>query len=219
LASIREVQSQIQGIDVTPIAFDFDLRWLEPIRSSNAWMTRSERLLLFSLVFCLRPERYLEIGTFEGGSARIVCQALDALNVPTAMFLVDPKPQLSPETWSILRHRAQVFPGTSPEILPHVAEAAAAPFDFVLIDGDHSYQGCLRDALGVFAHLKVGAYILFHDAFFPEVRRAVDDFLSRYPNGVMDLGYLTRECMTSVSPEGQVHRWGGFRLAMKTASW
>jgi len=63
-------------------------------------MTRRERLLLYTLTLCLNPRRYLEIGSFEGGSSLIVCSALDTLdNAPGRIFMVDPEFMVAEETW------------------------------------------------------------------------------------------------------------------------
>ncbi|MFM7173520.1 MAG: hypothetical protein ACKO4U_10860, partial [Caldilinea sp.] len=61
---LRALQAQVARYDVTPIAGHFDVRWLEPVESAPVWMSRAERLLMFTLAFTLRPQHYLEIGTF-----------------------------------------------------------------------------------------------------------------------------------------------------------
>ncbi|MCC9075707.1 class I SAM-dependent methyltransferase [Litorilinea aerophila] len=208
----RAAQRKIPRFDVTPFAAQFDLLWLEPILHAPAWMTRAERLMLFTLIFCLRPQRYLEIGTFQGGSALIICRALDALESDARMYLVDPSPQILPNNWEKISHRAELFQGHSPDILQTAANKAQDSFDFVFIDGDHSYAGAKRDAEGVLPFVKTGSYILFHDSFFEEVRRAIDDFIDEHSGQVMDLGLLTREITTQQTSEGQKVEWGGLRL-------
>ncbi len=218
MASSRRAHGQLPSIDVTDCAFHFDLNWLQSIPRAAAWLTRAERLMLFSLTFCLRPERYLEIGTFEGGSALIVCSALDAVGSRGRMFLVDPDPKIPVATMQSIRHRAEVFRGSSPEILPTIASCAEKPFDLVFIDGDHSFEACLSDALGAYPYVAGGGHILFHDAFFPEVRSAIDEFVDACSEQVTDIGLLTRESMTSITEAGERVEWGGLRLIKKTGS-
>jgi len=40
-------------------------------------MKLAKRLLLLSLVYGLRPQRYLEIATFQGGLVLLACRAVD----------------------------------------------------------------------------------------------------------------------------------------------
>jgi predicted O-methyltransferase YrrM len=185
---------------------------LEAIIYAPAGLTRAERLLLFTLVFCLRPQRYLEIGTFMGGSALIVAAALDALESKGRMFCVDPCPQIAAEHLARLESRATFLRGHSPGILPQALHLAGRPFDLVLIDGDHTYAGVLHDAQGVLPCTRPGSYMLFHDGFHPDVRRAIDDFVIAHREEVVDLGLLTREVTIHVDEDGQEVEWGGLRL-------
>jgi len=189
----------------------FDPCWLDVIQLAPAWLTRAERLMLFTLVFSLRPKRYIEIGTLQGGSALIVCRALDALESDGKMYLVDPAPKIATETWAKLQHRAKLYQGHSPDILKVVATEAGGSFDLIFIDGDHSYEGVMRDAEGILPYAEPGSYIIFHDIFFDDVRRATDDFVARYSERIADLGVLTREFTTQKINDVLV-KWAGLRL-------
>lgn len=205
-------QDSLPRFDVSANAGAFDLGYLEPIVSAPVWMSRAERLLVFTLAFTLHPRRYLEIGTFQGGSALIVNAAMDALNSDGRIYCVDPEPRVSPENWQQLSRRAQMFKGFSPAILQAVATAAGAPFDLALIDGDHSYAGAHRDAEGVLPYMQAGAYMLFHDGFFVDVKRAIDDFVLAHQDRVVDFGLLTREITTQQGDNGRTLEWGGIRV-------
>ena len=84
-------------------------------------------------------------------------------------------------------------------------------FDFVLIDGDHSYTGALRDAEGILPFVADGAYVLFHDSYFYEVTQAIDDFVNRHVE-VVDCGALTRETTIEKTKNNQTVYWGGLRM-------
>lgn len=211
LPPLGVVQSNLPRFDVSANAGAFDMSFLEPVVSAPVWMSRAERLLVFTLAFTLHPQRYLEIGTFQGGSALIVNAAMNAVNSDGRIFCVDPEPRVSPENWQTLSSRAQMFQGFSPAILQDVAAAAGAPFDLALIDGDHSYEGAQRDAEGVLPFMQSGAYMLFHDGFFPDVKRAIDDFVLAHRDGVVDFGLLTREITTQTDDNGNRVEWGGIR--------
>ncbi len=201
--------------DVTPFASEFNLEAMEIIHSAPVWMSRAERLLLYTLIFTLRPSRYLEIGTFKGGSALVVNAALDALNSQTPLICVDPKWNVASEDWQKIEHRATFVEGYSPDILPKAEEAAGGKFDFVLIDGDHTCKGVLRDARGVLPHLTSNAYLLFHDSFFTEVARGLNQFADENAHQLVDFGSLTREVTVQEHEEKGAIQWGGLRLMQR----
>lgn len=50
-------------------------------------------------------------------------------------------------------------------------------FDFIFVDGDHSYEGVLADCEAYYPLLKKGGFFCGHDySFLPDVKRGVDDF-------------------------------------------
>lgn len=203
---------EVEVHDVTSHFTEFDLSALEVFKWVPAHMTRSERLLMFTLAFNLRPQRYLEIGTFQGGSALIVAAALDSLRSDARMVCVDPRPAIAPEHWEKLKHRTTLLTGFSPDILPEAQKAAGGPFDLVLIDGDHSFEGMMRDAEGVLPYVRPGSYLLFHDSFYHEVDEGIKAFVQRHADRVVDLGQMTREVTVHQEPGGAPVHWGGLRL-------
>ncbi len=198
--------------NVTETARDFDLEAMEILTTAPVWMTRAERLLMYTMTFTLRPSRYLEIGTLHGGSALIVNAAMNALNSDGKIVCLDPKPQISPENLEILKPRATVITGYSPQDLGKAQDMAGGPFDLVLIDGDHTYDGLMRDANGVLPYVADGAYLLFHDSLFSEVSRGLNDFANRHANILTDFGTMTREVTYQEREDGAKIQWGGIRM-------
>jgi predicted O-methyltransferase YrrM len=187
------------------------------LRTAPVSMLPPERLFLYAFVFGVRPQRYLEVGTLFGGSAAIVCAALDALRLDTRMALVDPEPRVDAALLAHLERRAAIIQGYSPGALKDAMDAAGGKFDFVLIDGDHGYEGTLRDLDGVLPCCLNGAYILCHDCFFPTVAQAIDDFASRHAPRVVDFGPMTRDTSAAADANGNISaehaaRWGGIRV-------
>ncbi len=199
-------------IESPPGASDLDLAALGVISTAPIWMTHAERLLLFTLTFSLRPSRYLEIGTLKGGSALIVCSAMDALNGVGKIACVDPRPQIAPETWDRIKHRASVITGFSPDALPEARDAAGGSFDLILIDGDHTRDGVIRDAEGVLPFAAKGAKILFHDCHNADVRMGIDEFAADHKRRLIDSGPMTSEALIQVCDDGSRVNWGGLRL-------
>lgn len=51
--------------------------------------------------------------------------------------------------------------------------------DFVFIDADHGYEGCLRDIREWAPLVKPGGYIIGHDIHFPTVKQAVTEYFGQ----------------------------------------
>jgi len=207
-----ELERHLPRHDVTACAAEINLGDLDVVKWAPVLMTRAERLLLYTLTFCLRPRRYLEIGTFKGGSALLVNAALNSLQAEGRLVCIDPKPQIEPEHWKILEPRTTLLTGYSPDILPRASEAAGGPFDLVLVDGDHTYQAALRDGRGVLPYAADGAHLLFHDSFLPDVARAIDEVAQGSASEIVDFGTLTREVTVQVDSAGQAIEAAGLRL-------
>ena len=194
-----------------------DVQQFEVLGTAPVSMLPAERLLLYTLAFGVRPQRYLEVGTLFGGSAAIVCAALDALGLDTRMILVDPGPRVDAALLTHLQRRATLIQGYSPAALKDAVKVGGGKFDFVLIDGDHGREGTLRDLDGVFPYCLDGAYILCHDCFYPTVAQAVDEFVCRHAPKVVDFGPLTRDTSAAADANGNISsehpaRWGGIRV-------
>jgi predicted O-methyltransferase YrrM len=180
-----------------------------------AEMMEPERVLLYSLVFALKPSACLEIGTFRGGSSAIICRALDD-NGDGSLVCVDPEPRIPEDVWTTIQHRATLVQGASPGALAEASDIVSGGFDFALIDGDHGYQGALDDIEGVLDFLEDGAHIVLHDCHYYEVKNAIKDALERHPDNLIDCGIVS---VTDNPQEGE-HAfvegnrviWGGLYL-------
>jgi hypothetical protein len=137
---------------------------------------------------------------------------MDASGAEGRMVCIEPTPEIDPEHWERFEHRVTLLQGYSPGILPEAYKLAGGPFDFVLIDGDHTYEGVMRDAAGVLPFVANGAYLLFHDSFFSEVARALSEFAHRHREQIVDFGSVTREFTVQSESQTEPIRWGGLRL-------
>jgi hypothetical protein len=99
----------------------------------------------------------------------------------------------------------------SPTALPQAQHIAGGNFDLVLIDGDHTRTGVLRDANGVLPFLDDGAHVLFHDCHNADVKAGIDEFARRHANRIVDAGPMTRE-ITLHDQGGIKVAWGGLRV-------
>ena len=179
------------------------------VHSSPAQMRMPERVALYSLIFGIQPRNCLEIGTARGGSSAIICGAMDDMGFGKLMC-VDPAPAVAPELWSQINHRCSMIVGPSPDALPRAAEESGASFDFALIDGNHNYDGVRADIAGVLPYLSDQAYVLFHDAHYGDVKRAIDEAVSTSED-LTDCGLISVE-PTVLKENGNWLTWAGLRL-------
>jgi hypothetical protein len=119
-------------------------------------------------------------------------------------------PKVDPALWSQLSQRCRMFEGPSPDILPEVRRQVGVPFDFALIDGNHTYDFVKRDIAAVLPLMADASYLLFHDANYPDVKRAIDVSVAENRE-LVDCGLISVE--PTIFQEGdKVTTWAGLRL-------
>lgn len=120
---------------------------------------------------------FLEIGRYKGQTTWYLNElARDADGWVTS---VDVVPLDGPP-----HSREKFVQGKSQEWL----RASNDLFDFILIDGDHSTQGCMEDFTQAILHLNKWGTIAIHDTvFLPEVTEAVKKLKETWCGGWMDL--------------------------------
>jgi len=135
----------------------------------------NESLYRYLSGHCLqnRVRSYLEIGTREGGSLRVVLE-----NSPDLEAIV------CADTWggewggsargshhhidrmlceSLYTGEVRFLDGDSKQTIPTLA----GPFDLVLVDGDHSYKGGMADLVNCWPLVAPGGCLVFHDITHP----------------------------------------------------
>jgi predicted O-methyltransferase YrrM len=152
-----------------------------------------------------RPRRLLEIGTARGGTLFALCRAA----APDAVIVSLDLPWGSGGGYRPWREglysrfgrgRQQVVPlrgdSADPATRDHVVEALGGDLlDFLLIDGDHSYDGARRDWESYSPLVRPGGLIAFHD-IVPGPEKLV--------GGVPE---LWREISSDRPTETVVHDW------------
>lgn len=153
-------------------------------------MAIEDRVLLYALVRGLKPERALEIGTRWGGSAGIICAAMED-NAKGKLIGIDIDMSNFRQPANRLYGRFDAVEGRSPDDLNVCRERVGGQFDFVLIDGLHTFSAVEADIAGVLPHLSPEAHVMFHDAFQCGVDMAINEFLDTHGE-FDDLGVLSR---------------------------
>lgn len=188
---------------------------LGSVPGAPARMLPPERVLLYARVFGTRPERCLEIGTLRGGSAMIAVAAFDDIG-RGRIVCIDPEPQIKPELWASIEHRATLLRGLSPAILKEAERVAGGKFGIALIDGDHRRDGVIADLVGVMEVLEENGYMLMHDAHHPEVSEGIDHMLGAHPETLVDCGMLSNP--SSPDSNSETVEWAGIRVLRMTAA-
>jgi len=144
---------------------------------------------------CLRG---VEIGTFYGDTTLYCLNVLKGAGVRADWFTIDPfdlftkeddrHPQAHGLAQKYLSNlRASGFRSSVTTIVATSKQAARLipdVIDFLIIDGDHSYEGCHFDLLNYAPKLRNGGGI-FVDDYIPSykgVTRACDDFFAAHAN-------------------------------------
>jgi hypothetical protein len=173
-------------------------------------MTFGERSALEGLLHGLSPKLSIEVGTAEGGSLRTIAAYSEEVH---SFDLV------TPETTAASFPNVEIHTGDSHKQLPEFLAALHAEgrsVDFLLIDGDHTTEGVLRDALDVLeAPAAAHATILFHDTANDVVRAGLDavDW-----DRVADLAYLDLDFVPGYAVVDGIYTgdcWGGLGLAVR----
>ncbi len=176
-------------------------------REGHSQMSFGERAALEGILAQLRPRLAIEIGTAEGGSlSRIAGYSAEVHSIDLT------HDELSLE----LPKHVTLHAGPSERLLPNLLDrfcASKHQVDFVLVDGDHSFEGVAND-LRVLLRSRATAtsVIVVHDSMNEEVRAGIESVeLDDYEKVVyyeLDFvpGYMYRG--------GSAHHavWGGLGL-------
>ncbi len=159
----------------------------EPLLS----MTPAEVLAIGAMVRSLRPQRILEIGTFEGNTTVNL-----AANAPASarVFTLDLPPDWS-QRYALdvpdIHYNAATGDHTGRQFVhsPFAERITQlwgdsaqfdwdrlAPLDFILIDGCHTYEYAVADTRNALRVIRPGGTIVWHDyGMLEDVSRAVDE--------------------------------------------
>lgn len=146
-------------------------------RGVESQMCINERFQVYALMRSafsqsVEPVRFIEIGSHAGASLYLTYLALKRLGRGVEGYAIEPQGQ--PQFYEILKiissevkHFRMFSHEGSLQLKAHF-EPRAILADFILVDGDHSYEGVRQDILDYYSLLKTGGIMLFHD-FLPEL--------------------------------------------------
>jgi predicted O-methyltransferase YrrM len=113
-----------------------------------------------------RIEAYLEIGVAAGGTTFLI----DHYFHPEKIVLVDDnkhhKAGLRGEILKGIKYQEIIGRSDDEEVIKTVSKIA--PYDVILIDGDHLYPGVKLDTISYLPMLRPGGFLILHDSALPE---------------------------------------------------
>jgi hypothetical protein len=110
----------------------------------------------------------LEIGRLHGKSTAVLAMGLHDGGAPGPLYSVELDGKHKPIAEEHLRERGllglvTLVQGDSAATIPELP----GQFDTVFLDGDHSYQGVMRDLHALEGRIESGGVAIFHDCFHP----------------------------------------------------
>jgi len=139
-------------------------------------MSANERFQLYYAIRYLLPKsshivRFIEIGSYSGASFFEVCKAMQRMGIAYQAIAIEPNGQ--PQFLEVIkgfRDNSVHLPLYSHEAAQQLAQRLdqSNKPEFILIDGDHSYEGVLQDIIDYYPLLAPGGIMMFHD-YLPEI--------------------------------------------------
>jgi predicted O-methyltransferase YrrM len=127
---------------------------------------------IYALCKTLKPERVVEVGTYAGGTAVGWCTAMRE-NKRGQLICID-NDTYSKNTYPAVTRAnlkrvgadespVELLNGDSRQLVQDVAARFLHAVDIYLVDGDHTFEGALRDMENGLPMVKSGGYMLVHD--------------------------------------------------------
>jgi cephalosporin hydroxylase len=209
LACLKEkLAFQCRGWDLTMLE-GYNGEWVDSLRylyslpvAFPASLPPSQGIQIRELILREVPCEVLEIGCFVGISSHWIASALEEIGTghldsvdsfwpkyPNRFhfsYLQDPY-AVATKTASKSKHGKRITFHHSDSITYASNLPPEKEYDFMFIDGDHSFDGVTQDFLAYFPHLRQGGVILLHDTN-PEhcgwkgPRLLIDRLLANNPN-------------------------------------
>lgn len=155
-----------------------------PVAGMNAqpfaWLDVAEAALLYRVVRSLEAPTVVEIGRAEGGSTLLLAAAMRGGRV---LSLDNDARRRDGATLDARLQRILRRYGLADAVNLVIADSATYPpfsHDVLFIDGDHSYEGVMRDIEHWTPYLRPGGHVLFDDTNQPGVAQALGKLGSEF---------------------------------------
>lgn len=172
-------------------------------------MTNSEKITLLQLLQEIKPFVSIEIGTKKGGSLQLISD----YSKKVYSLDIDPDVELS---LNGKFKNVDFIIGDSKQTLPILLEKLIADGitpNFILIDGDHSYEGVKNDINNIIKSKQLNPLtVLMHDSFNPNCRLGMLEAEYEQNKNIQYIDIDFIQGIYSPSPLTRGEMWGGFGL-------
>ncbi len=173
------------------------------VRIVNSNISIKEGLEIYKLIKKYKPKKLIEIGLACGIST---CFMLCAISSGDKVYSVDPFQKIQWDRFGLINAYEVIkelkLPNNSHNWIPKYSsdyfKSTNDKYDFMLIDGDHSYNGTMIDLNGSLKILNNKGILVVDDVLHREVGKAVRDFMrnnKRYieiKNNVKTMGFYIK---------------------------
>lgn len=174
-------------------------------------MSYAERIAIIQILRTSHPTLALEIGTARGGCLQQITE--HACHTFSIDIDASVRANLEP-----LLSNVSFLTGQSSELIPQVLEECrqrGQSLGFVLVDGDHRYEGVKADLDALLAYRPTAPlWLLMHDSSNPECRRGIRDanWAANPHVHAVELDFVSGSISNQPQFDGQI--WGGLALAL-----
>jgi predicted O-methyltransferase YrrM len=175
------------------------------VHTARTHLSTAERLFLYSLVRGTMPERVLEIGTAQGGSAAIIAAAMEDNGIGT-LIGIDPVPRVDTSLPSYYK-RFKTLECAAPKGVDEAARMAGGKFDLVFYDGPNVNSAASEILAAIIPHLAERAYLVIDNALHYGLHQTIIDAVEA-ESRLHDCGFV---CV-KLSVHDRNVAYGGLRL-------
>lgn len=177
-------------------------------------MTLQERVALTFLLQQRQPRLAIEVGTSFGGALDVIAGlSAQVYSLDIDPTVVERLQEGHPEVNFLTGDSSQTLPG----LLNNLRAEGHEP-DFILLDGGHTTEALSADLQAVLRHDPQDLWLLMHDSFNPDCRKAI---LEADWAAAKHLQYLEVDFVSGIVHERDHLRdtmWGGLSLAIFAAN-
>ncbi len=157
------------------------------VRIVHSGISIKEGMMIYKLIKQNKPKKIIEIGLACGISA---CYMLCAITPGDKVYSVDPFQKIQWDRFGLINANNIVhelnLPSNTHHWIPKYSydyfNFTNDKYDFMLIDGDHSYEGTMIDLNGSLKILNKKGILAVDDILHDDVGKAVNDFIKKYNN-------------------------------------